>query len=468
MFKQYAALYCPMMIAMDAVIVWICFFLAYDIRHCFAGIYPIKTYVWGLRGITALWVTLLYFSGMYMSFRLKKLSDIIFIILRCAFIGFLTMTSIGFFFKIAYVSRSFILLIFMLSSFALIIEKMALIYIFREIFKRGFNFRNMLIVGTGPRALRFIDEVDRSKEIGLKIIGLADDDPALISQEIHGYRVIGTIKDIPQIIKAHSVDVVVFIVPRSWLDKIEQAVHYCQTVGIRASVAMDFFKMDFSIAQESNMFGLPLLTFERTHYQLGHLLIKRIIDIVGSLIALIILLPFLGIIAIVVKSTSPGGALFKQQRCSLNGRVFTLYKFRTMVSDAEAQLETLRSYNLMEGPTFKMENDPRVTRVGWFLRKFSLDELPQFWNVLKGEISLVGPRPPLPQEVKQYDQWQRRRLSMRPGITCLWQISGRNNIKDFNEWANLDLEYIDHWSLWLDFVILIKTIPVVLFTRGSK
>jgi exopolysaccharide biosynthesis polyprenyl glycosylphosphotransferase len=231
---------------------------------------------------------------------------------------------------------------------------------------------------------------------------------------------------------------------------------------------MDFFKMDFSIAQESNMFGLPLLTFERTHYQLGHLLIKRIIDIVGSLIALIILLPFLGIIAIVVKSTSPGGALFKQQRCSLNGRVFTLYKFRTMVSDAEAQLETLRSYNLMEGPTFKMENDPRVTRVGWFLRKFSLDELPQFWNVLKGEISLVGPRPPLPQEVKQYDQWQRRRLSMRPGITCLWQISGRNNIKDFNEWANLDLEYIDHWSLWLDFVILIKTIPVVLFTRGLK
>ena len=309
MFKQYAALYRPMMIAMDAVVVWLCFFLAYDIRHCSADIYPIKTYLWVLRVTMALWVTLLYFFGMYLSFRLKKIGDIIFIILRCTFIGFLTLTSIGFLFKTAYVSRSLILLIFMLSSFALIIEKMALIYIFREIFKRGFNFRNMLIVGTGPRALRFIDAVDRSKEVGLKIIGLADDDPALISQEIKGYRVIGTIEDIPQIIKAHSVDIVVFVVPHSWLDKIEQAVHYCETVGIRASVAMDFFKMNFSIAQESNMFGFPLLSFERTSYQLGHLLIKRIIDIVGSLIALIILSPFLGIIAIVVKSTSPGGGV---------------------------------------------------------------------------------------------------------------------------------------------------------------
>jgi lipopolysaccharide/colanic/teichoic acid biosynthesis glycosyltransferase len=187
-----------------------------------------------------------------------------------------------------------------------------------------------------------------------------------------------------------------------------------------------------------------------------------------SFIALVILAPILGLIAIAIETTSPGGVLFKQQRCGLNGRVFTLYKFRTMVSDAEAKLESLRQHNQMGGPAFKMDNDPRVTKVGRILRKFSLDELPQFWNVFKGEMSLVGPRPPLPKEVKQYDQWQRRRLSMAPGITCLWQISGRNNITDFNQWAKLDLQYIDHWSPWLDLMILVKTLPAVLLTRGAK
>jgi len=169
-----------------------------------------------------------------------------------------------------------------------------------------------------------------------------------------------------------------------------------------------------------------------------------------------------------VKTTSPGPVFFKQQRCGLNGRLFTLYKFRTMVTDAEAQLDTLLRHNLMEGPAFKMENDPRITKVGRILRKLSLDEFPQLWNVFEGNMSIVGPRPPLPQEVKQYDNWQRRRLSMRPGITCLWQISGRNNITNFSQWAKLDLQYIDHWSPWLDFIILVKTIPVVLLTRGAK
>jgi exopolysaccharide biosynthesis polyprenyl glycosylphosphotransferase len=457
-----------MLIVTDAILAGFCFFGAYAVCNCFIGIYSIETYLWILPVTMVLWVVLLYFSDMYASFRLKKLNEIVFVILRCGFISFLIFTSLGFLFKAAYVSRSLILLIFIFSSVALVIERVVLIYMFRELRRRGFNFRNILIVGTGKRTQRFIEEVDHNQEVGLRIIGLVDVDPIHLSQEIHGHRVIGTINDIPKIIEAHSVDIVVFIVPRSWLNQIEQAILYCETVGIQASVAMDFFKMDFAQAQESNMFGFPLLTFDRTGHQPGYLLLKRIIDFVLSFVALIILSPLLGVIAILVKTTSPGGVLFKQQRCGLNGRVFTLYKFRTMVSDAEAQLETLRRHNLMEGPAFKMENDPRVTKVGWFLRKFSLDELPQLLNVLKGQMSLVGPRPPLPQEVKQYDQWQRRRLSMRPGITCFWQINGRNKITDFNKWAKLDLEYIDHWSLWLDIVILVKTIPVVLLTRGAK
>ena len=468
MLKQHVSLYRRMMIATDVVLVGISFFIAYYIRSLFFGIYPIESYFWILPVIMVFWGVFLYSSGMYQSFRLQKLSHIIHIILRCAFISFLALASLGFIFKTFYISRSFVLLIFVVSSFMLVIEKIVLILMFREVRRRGFNFRNILIVGTGLRAQRFIDEVDRSRELGLKIVGLVDDDPQLNGQEIQGHRVIGSIKDIPQIIEARSVDIVVFVVPRSWLDRIEQAILYCETVGIQASIAMDFFNLDFAMAKENNLFGFPLLTFERTSHHLVLLLAKRVVDIVLSTLGLIVLSPFLAIIALVVKYTSPGGVLFKQERCGLNGRPFTLYKFRTMSSDAEAQLDTLRRHNLMEGPAFKMDNDPRVTRVGAVLRKFSLDELPQLWNVFIGEMSIVGPRPPLPQEVKEYDQWQRRRLSMRPGITCLWQISGRNNITNFNEWAKLDLQYIDHWSPWLDFVILVKTLPVVILTRGAK
>ncbi|MBI4698799.1 MAG: sugar transferase, partial [Nitrospirae bacterium] len=202
--------------------------------------------------------------------------------------------------------------------------------------------------------------------------------------------------------------------------------------------------------------------------RLGLLFIKRLFDFVSSVIALIFLMPLLILVAIVIKASSPGPVFFKQQRCSLYGRKFMFYKFRTMVDEAESMLEAVLPYNEMSGPVFKMTNDPRVTEAGKWLRKYSIDELPQLWNVVNGDMSLVGPRPPLPEEVEKYDGWQRRRLSMRPGITCLWQIKGRNKIADFNEWMRLDMEYIDNWSLWLDFKILFKSVPVVLSGAGAK
>ncbi|NUN24542.1 MAG: sugar transferase [Candidatus Jettenia caeni] len=178
--------------------------------------------------------------------------------------------------------------------------------------------------------------------------------------------------------------------------------------------------------------------------------------------------PVFAIAAIAVKATSTGRIFFQQQRCSRNGRKFMVYKFRTMVENAESMLKDLLAYNEMSGPVFKMENDPRLTNVGKFLRKYSIDELPQLWSVLKGDMSLIGPRPPVPEEVSQYEPWQRRRLSMRPGLTCLWQVYGRNKISDFNEWMRLDLNYIDNWSLWLDCKILLRTLPVVLFGIGAR
>jgi lipopolysaccharide/colanic/teichoic acid biosynthesis glycosyltransferase len=198
------------------------------------------------------------------------------------------------------------------------------------------------------------------------------------------------------------------------------------------------------------------------------LLTKEILDYIGAVVLVIISFPVILISALLIKITSPGSVLYRHQRCGLQGRTFTLYKLRTMHCDSDKRRAGLKGKNIMKGPAFKIDNDPRVTAVGRFLRKFSIDELPQFWNVLKGEMSLIGPRPPVPEEVCGYTGWQRRRLSMRPGITGLWQVSGRSHVTDFNKLAVLDLKYIDNWSLKLDFKIFLKTIWVVFSTRGAK
>ena len=197
------------------------------------------------------------------------------------------------------------------------------------------------------------------------------------------------------------------------------------------------------------------------------LFIKRGTDFIVSFVGLVLLAPVFLLTALTIKLSSRGPLFFKQERNGMNGRKFTLLKFRSMVVGAEKMQEELLALNEMDGPVFKIRNDPRMTKIGKFLRKTSLDELPQIINVLKGDMSLVGPRPPIPGEVTNYETWQRRRLSMRPGVTCFWQISGRNEI-NFEQWMKLDLEYIDNWSLWLDFKILLKTVPVVLFGTGAR
>lgn len=468
MLKQHATFYRRSVIAVDVLIAGACFFLAYYASLFSTSLASLEHYLWILPVVAIMWGVLLYFSGIYDSFRMKGLGEIIYLVWRAGLVGFLIFGSITFAFKITGVSRVFVTQIFALSTYFIILEKVIIIVIFRQLRRQGLNFRNLLVVGTGSRAQKFVREIDLHREFGLKVAGLIDDEHDGRPAEVHGYPVIGCIKDIPEIIRVRAIDIVVFVVPRTWLGKIEEAILYCETVGVSASVAVDLFDLKFSTGRESHLFGFPLLTFERTSHKLYELLLKRIFDFVISGVALILLSPLFLVISILIKATSSGPVFFRQKRCGLNGRIFTLYKFRTMEADAEAKLESLLQHNEMAGPVFKMANDPRVTKVGRFLRKSSLDEIPQLWNVFKGTMSLVGPRPPIPKEVAQYDHWQRRRLSMRPGITCLWQISGRNNIKDFNKWMKLDLDYIDRWSFWWDLVILFKTIPVVLIARGAK
>ncbi len=267
----------------------------------------------------------------------------------------------------------------------------------------------------------------------------------------------------------HSVSRVIFAGGHSQIIRLQEAIGVCETEGVEAWLVADFIRT--SIARpDFDVFGKrPMLVFRTTPDVSWSLLVKEFMDRIGALIVLVIASPVLLLVALGIRLTSPGPVVFRQSRSGKNGKPFTMYKFRSMRSDAEMARDELMRFNVMKGPVFKVENDPRVTPIGRFLRKTSLDEFPQLLNVLKGDMSLVGPRPLPIYEVEQFASTaQRRRLSMKPGLTCLWQVSGRNEVTDFEDWVRLDLQYIDNWSLWLDLKILLKTIPVVLFGWGAR
>jgi len=262
----------------------------------------------------------------------------------------------------------------------------------------------------------------------------------------------------------------VIISPRQALfSQIEVAIQVCELEGVEVWLLADFFQTRLSQATVDELNGQPVLVFRTGPEASWQALIKSGIDFTGSVALLFATAPVMALAAIAVRLTSPGPVLFRQQRAGLNGHPFTMLKFRTMVTNAEQMQQELAQLNEMSGPVFKVTNDPRITPIGRFLRRYSIDELPQLWNVATGEMSLVGPRPLPVHEVKRFDDpAHRRRLSVKPGLTCLWQVSGRNNVSDFKEWVRLDLEYIDNWSLWLDIKILLRTVPAVFAGAGAK
>jgi len=267
----------------------------------------------------------------------------------------------------------------------------------------------------------------------------------------------------------HAVNGVVLSAKHTMFGQVEKVIQACELEGVEVWLLADFFKTQISQTALDDFEGRPMLVFRSTPEPSWQSMAKPVLDVVGaSLLFLVFSLPML-LVALLIKLTSPGPILFRQQRAGVNGKPFTMLKFRSMVTDAEQRRHEVQALNEMTGPVFKVTNDPRLTRIGNLLRKYSLDEFPQLVNVLRGEMSLVGPRPLPLEEVKRFDDLaHRRRLSVKPGITCLWQVSGRNNLNDFQDWVRLDLEYIDNWSLWLDFKILFRTIPVVLLGTGAK
>ncbi|MFA5142992.1 MAG: sugar transferase [Candidatus Omnitrophota bacterium] len=469
-------------ILLDIIVVSFSFFLTFFLRRHLHAFYsldlipsvrvlaemaaPIRDYFIVLVLIVPAWAFSLYFNGMYNSLRTKGLLEVVWIIIKSAFFTTLAFGTCVFFFKLEYVSRVFFIMLITVGMSFIFVEKAAIFSVMHFMRKRGYNFRKILIVGTGRRAVRFIRKLEEHPEWGLRIVGIVDYEQVNVGKIISGVEVLASLDKIPQIIERRAIDEIIFLIPRTQLGKIEEYLYVCETHGIDATIAVDLFDVKISRLRQTDIGGIPLITFATTPASEQQLFLKRALDVIVSGLAIALLSPLMLGIAILIRATSKGPVLYIQKRSGLNGRKFVLYKFRSMYKGAHGKLSELTGKNEMSGPVFKIRNDPRVTPAGRFLRKFSLDELPQLFNVFMGAMSLVGPRPPLPKEVKQYEPWQRRRLSMRPGITCFWQIGGRNKI-DFDEWMKLDLEYIDNWSLWLDIKILFKTIPAVLTGKGA-
>jgi exopolysaccharide biosynthesis polyprenyl glycosylphosphotransferase len=327
------------------------------------------------------------------------------------------------------------------------------------------ELRNVLIVGTGPESIEVRTKLAVHRELAMRVVGHLTG-PAPAPMTVDPGEVLGGLHDLKRIVEERVVDDVVFAIPVVESLGCEREIGWCEEVGVTVHLRVDLVRTLFARMSPSDLDGTPMLTISATPRQPVALLVKRSLDLLGAAVALAVLSPVVGLTAALVKLTSSGPTFFRQTRVGLNGRTFTLYKFRSMYRDAEARRAALEHRNERSGPVFKIKHDPRITPVGKWIRRFSIDELPQLWNVLRGDMSLVGPRPPIPEEVRKYERWQRRRLSMKPGITCLWQVSGRNGI-DFDDWMRLDLAYIDTWSLRLDALILLRTVPVVLTARGA-
>src|SRR5215470_3424742 len=426
------------------------FFLAYRFRLLFELkghiVMPIQVYLWLLAIILPTWAFLLPVFSVYSEPTLPPLTQIgrLSKAIGSAWLVMAVLTS----FVDPDASNRIILLLTLVINYILLVSYRVVLM---KVTKHGaLDVRNVAVVGNDSAAREFARTIERHDIWGLKLIGVFSHN------------------EVRDLLEDGGVDELIIVVDRESLNEYTDTFLLCEELGVTARVVLNFFPHSIARMELHEFEGFPLLSFSTTPTNEVLMFVRRVLDVLLAGIILVIFGPLVMLpTAILIKLTSPGPVLFKQKRCGLNGRVFTMYKFRSMIDNAEQLGVDMEAFNEMDGPVFKSSRDPRMTTIGKIIRRRSIDELPQLFNVLQGHMSLVGPRPPLPREVSCYERWQRRRLSMKPGMTCLWQISGRNEVS-FEDWMKLDLTYIDNWSLLLDLKILLKTVPVVLLGRGAK
>jgi exopolysaccharide biosynthesis polyprenyl glycosylphosphotransferase len=473
MLKRHAKLVSFALFALDQMMTLVAFFAAFWFLHTNSINLPVgrlmdlREYLWLLLLIVPLWTVCLERSGLYASYRTvsfwREFANIVRGLVLCCLSLFAVLALT----KSSHVSRPFIALFLAFDGLLLVSLRVGVRSVAHSVRTWGYNYRTAIIVGTGRRAQTQALRLLRNPHWGFKLLGFIDDGSAAVDTESWEFPVMGTIRDMRRIICEFVVDEVFVAVPTERLMELDQLFLDCEQVGVKARIVPEMFPQRIARMEIDEFDGARMLTFTTTPTEDWPFFFKRAMDIVGSALFLLTFSWLYALAAVLIKWTSPGPIFYRQQRVGMNGRRFTFFKFRSMVVNAEQKQRELAHLNEMDGPVFKIKNDPRITPIGRFLRRYSIDELPQMWNVLKGDMSLVGPRPPIPSEVEKYDPWCRRRLSIRPGLTCLWQVQGRNGI-DFQRWVELDLAYIDNWSLTLDLKILLKTIPAVLGGRGAS
>lgn len=466
MLKENERLYKNVLGLFDVFLSLFAFVLAYYIRVFTIAkslMFPEQYLTLGLL-IIPVWFILLKVINLQTAQRIKAYSVVLIEYGIIIIIGISILFIFIFLFKLDNISRIAIL-IFGITDFLFLFTARVLFYkIIKKKAIKGKSTKNVILIA-GETSVEFIEKIIQGKQWGYKIFSIISDSDKIIEKYSGNYKIQDNTADIDKIIEENAIDEIIYCKNEINTQEIRNLIYSCEEIGVTFQMQSELFSL---IASKShiNYFGeTPVMTFKTTSTDYFALTVKTVLDYFISIFALLLFLPVLFISGIIIKIESKGPVFFKQKRVGLRGRMFAMYKFRTMVKNADELKQNLQDKNEADGPVFKIKNDPRITRFGAFLRKTSIDEFPQFFNVLLGDMSIVGPRPPVKEEVEQYKRHQLRRLSMKPGITCIWQVSGRNEIS-FEEWMRMDLRYIDNWSLKFDLILILKTINTIFKRTG--
>ena len=458
--------------ALDAGVVALAMLMAYLLRYRLQWfrdvVYdaPLQAYLPFLGLFTVLVPFTLLVDGAYRDWRGRRWLDHVYLIVNAVAKVLIVILALAFVFRPLVYSRLLLLEAGAGMLLFLSVERMLVLTVQSWLRRRGIGIKRVIIVGAGEVGRRVMRTLVARPDLGYEIVGYVDDNPEKGHGEIGRIPGLGAIDDLPCDINDQGVDEVLITLPWTHHRRILSVLRECERRNVTARIVPDFFQLSLSQVEIGDLGGIPLISVQEIAFRPSSLFFKRAMDVTGAFLGMTLGAPIFGLIALAIRLDSKGPILFSQERVGKDGKHFQIYKFRSMRVGAEEERQHLKHLNEADGHFFKIRKDPRLTRVGAFLRRTSLDEIPQFFNVLKGEMSLVGPRPPIPAEVEAYEPWHTKRLAVSPGVTGLWQVSGRSELT-FDEMVLLDIYYIENWSPWLDMSILIQTLPQVILGEGA-